>query len=58
MVEYTNLVETDFLLVENDIVVKALLRRGMAHEKLDKLVQAKKDYKKVKMIDPSNLNAS
>ncbi len=32
--------------------------KGMAHEKLDKLTKAKKDYKKVKMLDPSNLKAS
>jgi hypothetical protein len=44
--------------VDNDIVIKALIRRGMAHEKLEKLVKARKDYRKVKMLDPSNLNAS
>ena len=58
VIEYTTLVENDFLHVDNDIVIKALIRRGMAHEKLDKLIKAKKDYKKVKMVDPSNLNAS
>jgi hypothetical protein len=44
--------------VDNDIIIKALIRRGMAYEKIEKLKLARRDYRRVKMLDPSNLNAS
>ncbi|CAD8110823.1 unnamed protein product [Paramecium primaurelia] len=41
-----------------DIKTKAYLRRGMAYERLDKVVLSKLDFLRVKDLDPGNLQAS
>mmetsp|Transcript_8325 Transcript_8325/g.9690 ORF Transcript_8325/g.9690 Transcript_8325/m.9690 type:complete len:251 (-) Transcript_8325:102-854(-) len=38
--------------------VKALTRRGLSYERLDKVKLAMADYKKIKELDPSNMQAS
>lgn len=45
-------------LVDKNIVVKALTRRGLALEHLEKYKDAKEDMQKVKTLQPSNKQAS
>lgn len=61
VVEYcdTLLVEEQHLVVSNkELLIKAYLRRALSHESLDKLVQSKQDYVKVKSFDASNIQAT
>lgn len=40
------------------LLAKAYLRRGLAYEHTENLKQARMDFKRVKMLDPSNLQSS
>lgn len=53
MIEYCgNILEDN---IAWDIKTKAYLRRGMAYERLDKVVLSKLDFLRVKDLDPGNL---
>jgi hypothetical protein len=57
VIEYCNtlLEDEQFLGESKDLLIKAYLRRGLAHERLDRLVKGKHDFMKVKHLDPNNL---
>jgi len=44
--------------IENEVLIKAFMRRGLAYEKLDKILLAKRDYEAIKSIHPANIQAS
>ncbi|CAD8122438.1 unnamed protein product [Paramecium sonneborni] len=60
--EYQKVIEYCGNIIEDniawDIKTKAYLRRGMAYERLDKVVLSKLDFLRVKDLDPGNLQAS
>jgi len=53
VIEYTSRVIA-LAKIDKDILIKALLRRGLAYEKIDKLILGLKDYENVKHLHPEN----
>ena len=41
-------------LLDSNMLVKAYLRRGLAYERLDKVIKAREDFYKVKSFDLNN----
>mmetsp|Transcript_37444 Transcript_37444/g.33550 ORF Transcript_37444/g.33550 Transcript_37444/m.33550 type:complete len:272 (-) Transcript_37444:808-1623(-) len=57
VIEYTSRV-LELSGINQDIIIKAYIRRGMAYEKIEKNVLALQDFEAVKHIQPGNKQAS
>ena len=54
----SKLLAMESAILDQNLVIKALFRRGTAYEKIEKYKEAKEDMMRVKTLQPSNIEAS
>lgn len=54
VIEQIDIIEKHHSILDDNLLVKAYLRRGLANERLDRILKAREDFYKVKSLDMNN----